>query len=185
MIAARWPSRRSVSAMTKQDDALLAAEFERIVQGDADRVLTLALRIVGDRSTAHDVSQEVFLSAWRTLSRKHPVRNWPAYLRTVTVRESLRQMKLRTPSGHEGLDGIADSARNSPPQAASRRELEDAVRRCLVKLSEKQALAFTLTKIEGLSYRECAESMGCSENAVRVHVHRAAHALARLLDGHL
>ena len=175
----------SVSAMAKQDGAVLAAEFERLVQGDADRVLTLALRIVGDRSTAHDVSQEVFLSAWRTLSMGRPVANWPAYLRTSTVRESLRQMRLRSPSGHDRLLAVEDPARNSPQEAASRRELEDAIRRCLVKLSEKQALAFTLTKIEGLSYRECAESMGCSENAARVHVHRAAQALARLLDGHL
>jgi len=40
-------------------------------------------------------------------------------------------------------------------------------------------------KIQGLSYRECAESLGCSESAARVHVHRAAHALAKMLNGHL
>jgi len=164
------------------DKADRKAAFSEIVSANAERVLSLALRITGDATLAQDISQDVFASAWHALGNRESVAAWPAYLRTATVRQALRYLRNRKPSSSEQLEAVVDP-RPSPERTAEFRELESRVRGCLASLPEKQALAFALVKLDGLSYRECAEALSCAEATARVHAHRAMIALARMLRG--
>ena len=165
-------------------DARLAADFEKIVRSHARAVLSLALRLVGDANDAQDISQEVFISVWRVFERGAAVRDWGGYLRTAAARASLRHVAARKPPGEDCPDAVEDRKSPSPEHRASLQEFQDEFRRCMTRLPERQALAFALVKIQGVSCRECAEAMNCSEEAVRFLVHRAVHSLARLLRRH-
>jgi len=157
------------------------ARFGELVREHADRVLGLALRLLGDMSAAEDVSQEVFLGVWRVFSRKGRGMNWAGYLRRATIRECVRLVRAGRHPSVEAPDSVADTRSSTPDEEASLRELEGKLRECLSRLPEKQAAAFVLAKVEGLSYRQCADMLGCSEEAARVHAHRAMNRLAEML----
>jgi len=157
------------------------AAFAAVVRENAGRVLSLALRITGDANAAQDVSQDVFASVWRMFQRGGRPVSWPAYLHAATVRCALACLKVRAPSSSEDLDTIEDGAHPRPDESAQLRELQALVRDSLARLPETQSLAFALAKLDGLSYRECAQAMGCSEDAARVHAHRAMLAVAKTL----
>ena len=160
------------------------AAFEGVVRENAGRVLSLALRMTGDASAAQDVSQEVFASVWRAFGRGGAPASWPAYLHTATVRAALTFLRKRAPSSNAALDAVQDRAHPEPGASAELCELQSLVRDALAKLPEKQAMAFALVKLDGSSYRECAETVGCSEDAARVHAHRAMLAVARALHSY-
>jgi RNA polymerase sigma factor (sigma-70 family) len=160
------------------------ATFEAVVNESARMVLTLALRITGDPNVAQDVSQDVFASVWSMFHRGGSPASWPAYLRTVTIRHALVQLKKRSRSSDERLDDVVDRAHPQPEESAELRELQRFVRDSLARLPKKQAMSFALVKLDGLSYRECAEVVGCSQDAARVHAHRAMLAVARMLGSY-
>ncbi len=56
---------------------------------------------------------------------------------------------------------------------------------CLARLPKRQADVFVLSRIEGLEAGKIAELLGCSQNTVRVHLHRAMKRLARELSEYL
>jgi RNA polymerase sigma factor (sigma-70 family) len=157
------------------------AALEAVVRENAGRVLSLALRMTGDANAAQDVSQDVFASVWRAFRSGGGPASWPAYLHTATVRNALTYLTKRAPSSNAALDAVEDRPHRQPDASAELRELQGLVRAALAKLPDNQALTFALVKLEGLSYRECAEALGCSEDAARVHAHRAMLAVAREL----
>jgi RNA polymerase sigma-70 factor (ECF subfamily) len=156
------------------------SRFEGVVREQAHGVLTLALRLTGDRHAAEDVSQEVFAALWRAFGGLNGDTNWRAYLYRATVRQAMRQVRRRPP-GQSGLESAQDAQARQPEPS----ELEDRIRQALARLPHKQSAAFTLVRLNGLSYAEAAGTIGCSEAAARVHVHRAGVALRRKLQGFL
>ena len=104
------------------------------------------------------------------------VRVWSAVFRA-----SLRHMAGRRSNAPDCLESVEDTKSPSPEHHASLIELQDEIRRCLTQLPAKQAMAFTLVKIQDLSYAECADAMKCTQEAARFLVHRAVRSLAGLL----
>ena len=64
-------------------------------------------------------------------------------------------------------------------------ELQQMLARYLPRLPGRQIDVFVLSRIEGLKHNEIAEILGCSEQTVRVHLHRAVKRLARELSDYL
>ncbi len=156
--------------------------FDEVVREYAGEVLSLATRISGDVNVAQDVSQEVFLATWRTLGATDDSVNWRAYLYRATVRETLKQVRRRPKVDGTGFASRADSRNATPEEQATLSEFRQALRRCIADLPRKQGMAFSLVKIQGMSYADCARVLDCSEVAVRVHVHKAARRLAEKLS---
>jgi RNA polymerase sigma-70 factor (ECF subfamily) len=161
------------------------SRFEELVNAYGQDVLNVALRVLGDRETAKDVYQEVFLAIWRRWHQYDGSLNWGAYLYRVTVRKALELAGRRRPVPVD-LDGCEPESRGPDPAAALR--LDDLQRRLtesLAKLPEHQADVFVLSRIEGLDHSAIAEILGCSQNSVRVSLHRAVKQLARAMSDYL
>jgi RNA polymerase sigma-70 factor (ECF subfamily) len=180
--------------------------FENLVQEHGPQVLRTALRVLHDASLAHDVHQEVFLAIWRRWHRYNGDVNWPAYLYRATVRKALEVAQQRpargapgraspsvspascprfeggTPSTQRTSDGVTT---DGPDGALRARELQQKLAATLARLPRRQADAFVLARLEGLEAAEIGEIMGCSEQTVRVHLHRALLRLARELHEYL
>jgi RNA polymerase sigma-70 factor (ECF subfamily) len=161
------------------------ARFEKLVNDRGRDVLNVALRVLGDRETAKDVYQEVFLAIWRRWHMYNGTVNWGPYLYRVTVRKALELARARgtvaeVPEGCEREDIGSDPDANLRLQ-----ELQVKLTESLVKLPKRQADVFVLSKIEGLDHSAIAETLCCSQNSVRVLLHRAVKQLARELSEYL
>lgn len=162
-----------------------ATQFKTLVEEYSGLVLNVSLRILGNAELAKDVHQEVFLAVWRTWNSFKKDTNWRGYLYRVTVRKSIDSVrKSKVIPITERHDDCSRSP-DRPDAAILTKELWQKVTDSLAKLPEKQAEVFVLSRIEGLEYKDIAETMHCSEATVRVHLHRAMMRLCRELKNYL
>lgn len=159
--------------------------FEALVNDYGAQVLGTARRILGDGQKAQDVHQEVFLEIWRRWHRYDGLTNWEAYLYRVTVRKAIEFAKRSR--GQQLLERQAETS--AVTETADSRlkvdELQQRLAGCLAKLPKRQSEVFVLSRIEGLKYEKIAEILGCSQQTVRVHLHRALKRLAVELSDYL
>ncbi len=162
--------------------------FENLVNEHGGRVLHTALRVLRDANLAQDVHQEVFLAIWRRWDRYNGTVNWPAYLYRATVRKALELARRRIAcSGPvRALRETSHSVTAGGPDGVLQaNELQQRLAAALARLPRRQADAFVLSRLEKLATAEVAGIMGCSEETVRVHLHRALLRLARELHEYL
>ncbi len=179
--------------------------FENLVNEHGRQVLGTAWRVLRDASLAHDVHQEVFLAVWRRWHRYNGQVNWKAYLYRATVRKALEIARRRAssvPVRAYRNTGISPVVMNhgqgahatgtphgvttaGPADAMQADELQQKLAAALARLPRRQADAFVLSRLERLETAEIAKLMGCSEQTVRVHLHRAVIKLARELHEYL
>lgn len=152
------------------------SSFNKLVELYQKQVYNLALGMLGNIPNAEDVTQDVFVSAWKGIrSFKGP--NFKAWLLCITAnacRDRLRKLKrhpeLSLEAAFPDLSQIA-SARSAEEVVISR-ELADEIQRGLASLPWEQRLAVTLCDIEGLSYKEISQVIGCSLGTVRSRLSR-------------
>jgi len=143
------------------------------------------MRILGDSEKAQDVHQEVFLAIWKRWHKYNGRTNWNAYLYRAAVRKAIefaKRSRAEQSLRQQPKLGTSTSHPDGPMRTA---ELQQMLARYLAKLPGRQADVFVLSKIEGLRHNEIAEILGCSEQTVRVHLHRAVKRLARELGDYL
>jgi RNA polymerase sigma-70 factor (ECF subfamily) len=161
------------------------ASFRALIDEYSPAVLNTATRILQDSQMAQDVHQEVFLEIWRRWHKFDGRTNWAAYLYRTTVRKAMETAKKTT---MERLDNeqVQRIPKNASPDGHLRAaELHGKVVDCLAELPERQAEVFVLARIEGLEHEKIARILGCSQETVRVHLHRALKRLAEKLKDFL
>jgi RNA polymerase sigma-70 factor, ECF subfamily len=160
-------------------------DWHRIVEEHGPLVWRTVWRLTADEHDAADCYQETFLSVLE-ISRRERIRNLPALFRRVAVSRALDRLRrrIRRRDREQPLeDGrFVDSANPAPPIAAASGELADRLRDDLARLPDDQAEAFCLRFLDGLSYRQIAEQMGATPNAVGVMIHRARKQLQGILE---
>lgn len=160
-------------------------KFHTLVNDYSEQVLGTAMRILGDREKAQDVHQEVFLAIWKRWHKYNGRTNWNAYLYRAAVRKAIefaKQSKAEQ-SMQQQLKDV--TSKDNPYGRLKTAELQQILARNLARLPKRQANVFVLSRIEGLKNNEISEILGCSENTVRVHLHRAVNRLARELGDYL
>ena len=131
-----------------------------------------------DPATADDLTQEVFLSAWRGLERLHDPQAWPAYLGTIARNRALDHVRRdRRPESLPPESKLATAL----PDAATRVEAEELLE-VIRELPDAYLEPLILRLIEGLSGPEIAERMGLSPGYVRVNLHRGMKLLRQRLE---
>ena len=164
------------------------AAFEDLVVTRRDRVFWIAFHVVGERETARDVAQEVFLRLFRTIRRFRSGGNFDAWLYRITFNLAIDALRRDRPHRESfRLDDIPGDVQPGPTGAAGGEPsapdvLEDReVRRIFADLSsllpKKQRFAFILREIEGLTTGEVARIMRTRESTVRNQVLQARRVL--------
>jgi RNA polymerase sigma-70 factor (ECF subfamily) len=152
--------------------------FEALAEVHADRLYTVALRLVGDGGEAEDVLQETLLRAWRGIRRFEGRAMVFTWLYRIAVNESNRALERRqrrrsnVPVDQRAIDVPAPSS-DGPVSQAERRQLRDALQLAISQLSPPCRTALVLRDIEGLSTREAAEIAGVGEAAFKSRLHQA------------
>jgi len=160
-------------------------DFEALIGDYSAQVLNTAMRILGDTQKAQDVHQEVFLEIWRRWHRYDGRTNWKAYLYRTTVRKAIRFAKQSSTKRLLEQRAVYADSGQKPDEPLRTAELQQKLTDCLARLPKRQAEVFVLSKMEGLKGEKIAELLGCSQETVRVHLHRAIKRLARELSDSL
>jgi RNA polymerase sigma-70 factor, ECF subfamily len=162
----------------------LVARFERPVFG-------LIVRMVGDPETAEDLTQEVFVKAYRALASYDPSRKLASWLFKIAHNATIDHLRRSAPetvplAGDEEEGGnllatLADAGAESPAAAAERRAMARALERAIRGLRPDYREAVVLRYIEGLSYEEIAEALAQPLGTVKTNLHRARKQMATAL----
>jgi RNA polymerase sigma-70 factor (ECF subfamily) len=168
-------------------------EFRTLVNDYGAQVLSTAMRILGNSEKAQDVHQEVFLAIWKRWHKYNGRTNWNAYLYRAAVRKAIefaKKSRAEQSRRKVSLMGLLQqtnygTSKDHPDGPMKTAELQQMLARHLAKLPKRQADVFVLSRIEGLKHNEIAEILGCSQNTVRVHLHRAVKQLAKGLGDYL
>ena len=165
------------------------AAFEELVSHTHGIAYRLAFRMLGDKSDAEDVLQDVYIRAWAGLPK---LRNHAAVLawlcrmvRNVATDKVRYQSRRRADSLHrpvgggmgELMDFIATGGPGPDEQMASK-QMSAALVQVVGELKEKHRVVLLLREVDGLSYEELASALGCPVGTVESRLHRARRELA-------
>lgn len=161
-----------------------APAWEDVVRDHGDRVYRLAYRLTGNRHDAEDLTQEVFVRVFRSLSQYTPG-TFEGWLHRITTNLFLdgvrRKARIR-------FDALPDDAGErlagrepGPAQAYDDATYDADVQAALDRLPAEFRAAVVLCDIEGLSYEEIADVLGIKLGTVRSRIHRGRAQLREAL----
>lgn len=135
----------------------------------------LALRITMSREEAEDIVQDTLIRVWNKRDDWQELDSIEAFSLTVCRNLALDRLK-RADNGNASIEEQAlDSADTaaSPHERMERQDRITAVRRIVDSLPEKQRSCMQLRDFEGKPYREIAQTLGITEEQVKVNIFRA------------
>jgi RNA polymerase sigma-70 factor (ECF subfamily) len=147
--------------------------FELVYDRHGGAAYSLAYRIVGDRGTAEDVTQEAFLSLWRSGARydraRGSVRTWLLGVVRNRAIDALRREATRAPTVELQLERLPDQGPYTEltDAEALRQEAAREVRGALRMLPADQLKVIELAYFGGLSHSEIAEALGMPLGTVK------------------
>ncbi|MET8626059.1 RNA polymerase sigma factor SigE [Kitasatospora sp. NPDC004669] len=149
--------------------------WEEIVEAHSARVYRLAYRLTGNQHDAEDLTQEVFVRVFRSLSTYTPG-TFEGWLHRITTNLFLdmvrRRQRIRFDAlGEDAAERLA-SREPSPAQHFSDTHFDADVQHALDTLAPEFRAAVVLCDIEGLSYEEIAATLGVKLGTVRSRIHR-------------
>ena len=156
-----------------------ALAWQQLVDMHAGPLFRSAWWLLGERDAAEDAVQESFLRLWRIAPRWRPDAPVGAWLHRVVVNLARDALRRRRPT----VEIDADTADPDPsPEERAASAMEVARLRCLIgELPERQRVALTLCRLEGMSLREAAGVLGCGEESVESLLARARRTLRERL----
>jgi RNA polymerase sigma-70 factor (ECF subfamily) len=135
-------------------------------------VFRTAWRILGEKSDAEDITQEVFLRLYK--SSEEPTAPW---IYRITVNLCLDQIRKRKPQAGELILDTLQSPQRNPEQQLDLEQKQQRLARLIAKLPERERACLVLRDLEGLNSREVASILDCTEETVRTSIHRAKEKL--------
>jgi RNA polymerase sigma-70 factor, ECF subfamily len=169
------------------------AAFNWVVTYYHAAVYNVIFGILGDRNDAADVTQEVFLKAFRGIGGFRQGSSLKTWLYRIAVREALNhrrwwhrhcrnEVSIDAPVGERQTQIEIEDSDATPFARMAVRETQTAVRNALRELPETYRSAVILRDLEGLSYEEVAEVLEISVATVKTRILRGRRALKKTLE---
>ncbi len=179
----------------------------RARKGDADafkvlferyhrRAYSLALGVVRNPDDALDVVQDAFIKAHRYLDRFKGTSSFYTWLYRIVMNLSIDHLRKHKRNRHvDWTDAVGSDEGNTiagasllpsilgqnPGKSAARKELREQISRALEQLSENHRAVLIMREIDGLSYEEMAQSMGCSKGTIMSRLFHARKNMQKML----
>jgi RNA polymerase sigma-70 factor (ECF subfamily) len=184
-----------------QDEAELVTElqggsgaaFDWLVTHYSGPVYGLVAGMVSETSDAADITQDVFLKAFRGIRGFRRGSSLKTWLYRIAIREALNHRRwlwrhhrqqdsidAETESGHASLE--IEDAGSTPFEQTATHEVQQAVQQALLKLPEAFRSAVILRDLEGMSYEEVAEVLAITVGTVKSRILRGRRMLREILD---
>jgi RNA polymerase sigma factor (sigma-70 family) len=168
------------------------AAFKELVETRQDMVYNTLLGLLQNEADAEDISQEVFIAVYESIGRfkgEAALNTWLYRVAVTKGLEHLRRMKRKKRFAFiTALFGPQQELKHDPPDfhhpGVQAEEKERAVQlfKAIARLPEKQRVAFTLQKVEGLNQQQIGAVMETTVSAVESLLHRAKANLRKDLE---
>jgi RNA polymerase sigma-70 factor (ECF subfamily) len=180
-----------IPVRSQADEQLVAAArtgnadaFEELVRRYRNDVYALSYHYTRNREEAWDISQEVFIKAWRALGGFRGEAGFKTWLMRITANQCKDHLKKRRVvtvelPEEDSLQPAGDGL--SPGEQADAADLGKAIDKALDALPEIHRTAFMLREYHDLSYQEMAEVMQCNLGTVMSRLHHARKKLQQTL----
>ena len=168
--------------------------FKKLVEDWQDMVYNTALGIVQNADDADDITQEVFIQVYRSISSFKGESKFSTWLYRITLGKALDHEKKKKRQKRFGFvqrlfggdveEQIHAVEFDHPGVQMEKKERANELFNALKQIPDKQRIAFTLHKLEGQSYQEIAEIMNTSLYAVESLMSRAKTNLKTVLKNY-
>jgi RNA polymerase sigma-70 factor, ECF subfamily len=170
------------------------AACEELVRAQGSRLLSVARRILRNEEDARDVVQEGFMSAFRALPNFNGESRLSTWLHRIVVNAALMKIRTRSRRPEESIEDLLprfqDDGHHAEPtsdwtsasELIEQRETRERVRAAIDVLPESYRTVLLLRDIEELDTAEAARALGVTPNTIKIRLHRARQALAKLLE---
>jgi RNA polymerase sigma-70 factor (ECF subfamily) len=189
-------------ATAESGGAAWSSPIDKFLAESEYKAFKIALYALRDEQTALDVVQDAMFKLVQKYSNK-PESEWPALFFTILnnrITDVRRWRKLHEVAGktisifrsHEGgeedllesgLGADTNPPQNQPETAVLAKQLRNKIDKALEYLSDRQRQVFILREWQGMSVRDTASVLGCSEGSVKQHHFRAMKSLRVKLAG--
>ena len=169
--------------------------FNTLVRTYERRVFGLVFHMLGNQAEAEDLSQEVFITVFRSIDSFRGEARLGTWLYRVAINHCKNRIKYldrRVTRGHDELDGEGSKALTEggpvmsrpdrPDEAMQGAEMSRVIERALGLLEEEHRALVVLRDLEGLSYEEIMAITGLPEGTVKSRLHRARAALREAIE---
>ena len=161
------------------------AAFESLVTAYERRVYSLALRSTGSEADAADITQEVFLRAYRSLDTFRGESGFSTWLYRITVNLCVDLARKNNPAesldDEQALEAPETRGAYQPETALANSELRRELDAALSLVSEEHRKIVILRDVAGMSYADIAAALELEEGTVKSRLARARAALGKIL----
>ena len=182
------------SALIERLRAQEEAACEELVRVHSGRLLSVARRMLRNEEDARDAVQEGFLSAFRAIQRFNGDCRLSTWLHRIVVNAALMKIRTRSRRPEESIEDMLprflEDGHHAEPTSdwgsanalLEQRETRERVRAAIDRLPESYRTVLMLRDIEELDTAETAQFLGLTPNTVKIRLHRARQALAKVLE---
>ncbi len=154
------------------------------------KVYRVAYGVLRQREEALDIVQEVFIKLFRSIKNFKGESRFSTYLYRMAMNTAIDRLRkvgkpiLSSLDGEDAIEPI-ENPEKRPDQIFLYKELEGKVNEALRKIPVDQRMALVLREVEGLSYQEIAETMGCSMGTIMSRLHYGRRRMQELLKDYI
>lgn len=168
--------------------------FNELVIRYQGKIYNLVYKYVSNSETAKDLSQEIFIKAYRALpnfKRQSAFYSWLYRIAVNLCIDFIRQQKRGQTLSFEDLptggndEGAFNDVSPLPPNQIETKELGQIIGQAVQQLPPKQQHVFNLRYHDGLQLKEIAAQLDRSEGTIKAHLHHAHKRLRALLVPYL
>lgn len=153
-------------------------------------VVRFCFRFVGTQARAEELAQDVFIKLYKSAKGYQPTAKFKTYLFRIATNAALNAVRRKDVEVMEAQtqreDGTSALEREAAPDSPDRdlegKALEQVVKGAMAAMSERERVAFSLCRFEGLPYKEIASALDASEAAVKSLIHRATMTMMKHVE---
>jgi len=154
------------------------------------KVYRIAYGVVRQREEALDIVQEVFIKLFHSIKNFKGKSHFYTYLYRMVMNTAIDHSRktgkqIISSLDEEGSFQPSDDLEKGPERILLQKELEERVKLAMDKLPAEQRAALIFRDVEGLSYQEMAEAMGCSIGTVMSRLHYGRKRIQELLKDYV
>jgi len=165
--------------------------FQELVSRYHQKVFMVILGLLRHREDALEVAQETFFRAYRKINSFQGGSSFYTWIYRIAVNISIdaqRRQKRNPLDFRESMDGVLDAQNEvarDPFADVQDRELRENLVKAINDLTPEHKAVIVLRTIDGLSYKDIGEILGCSEGTVMSRLHYARKKLQDKLSAFL
>ena len=158
--------------------------FRLLFEAYKDRIFSIAVySCSGNQTAASDVTQQIFLKLMTSIGQFRGESQFTTWLHRLVVNACIdEQRRSKRYLGFGENHPVRNTNDRKPAERRyERKELADSVKTAISELKPKFRMPVLLKYVEGLSYEEIADALGCSKGTVASRLNRGHKELARRL----